>query len=219
MTYDGLLSLFQTSCFRRTSHGNTLGSAVCAKGSIRALTLGSEYCLPQGTKHSLPDVKGDRFMNFFSARELGVSIYAHAICELLVSGNQTYAPLNWKYSYSTPATGSHPNVSADLTALARVPRGHTGMGSWVSGSRNEIKKKGTLASQERRRYVAKSMRASISLYPLARLETNSSLGYTVSCISHPLEIPDTLNIRHSGTKEGDLQDNTAESKSIALDCA
>jgi hypothetical protein len=54
-------------------------------------------------------------------------------------------------SYSTPDMHSQPLLLASDTAFRRVPLGHTDMGVFVTGSRNETKKKGTLFSQGIRR--------------------------------------------------------------------
>lgn len=128
VAHDDPLFQYQTSCFRRTSHGSIPGSAVSAKGSIHALQCALGILDKHEAVYVLPDVNGDRCVNFFSATVLGVS--ASGSHQLDINDRTPiHVPLNWKYSYSTPATGSHPELSAAFMTLYSVPRGQTGIGS------------------------------------------------------------------------------------------
>jgi hypothetical protein len=62
-------------------------------------------------------------------------------------------------SYSHPAIGVHPKPLNFSATSDTTPRGHTGKGLRVSGSKNDTRKKGTLSSQGILRYVKRSISA------------------------------------------------------------
>jgi hypothetical protein len=65
-------------------------------------------------------------------------------------------------SYSTPAKQSLLLAFAISVAFFKTPRGSTHNGAFVSGSKNETKKKGTLFSQGTRLYDERSIVARMS---------------------------------------------------------
>lgn len=144
----------------------------------------SVHLFEKNWQHSLPGVNGVKLENFFSATEYEVSFRRNihyqqnnvtfVTCytwitlklKILISyvrNHQEVQHICNRTSYSTPEMHCQPLLSATDTAFRRVPLGHTDIGSFVSGSRYETKKKGTLFSQGIRRYVDRSTFASRSL--------------------------------------------------------
>ena len=152
-THDGLLYLCQTLHSRRKDRENSHCLVECAKESSHALSI---------------DVRND----IASAKQRSQTIthfLMWGVSGPWISSQQGYWGSLWNWntrsavstadndfhkqhtSYSTPEMHSLPRALAAFAVRLRTPRGSTDSGSWVPGSKNETKKKGTLSSHGRRR--------------------------------------------------------------------
>ncbi len=77
---------------------------------------------------------------------------AFEVEELIEINISSYPPMGKRLtSYSTPAKHSKPSDATRSVVILKIPLGSTTSGSFVSGSKKDTKKKGTLSSQGMRR--------------------------------------------------------------------